>query len=154
MDHAERLIEKVYNELDGSEDVETYHQRHDTASLCILTQCREEEAAATVASFASAIRGKRVVEVGAGVGLLALEMARIAASVVAIESDPAWSWVFTQALYRRKPPNLTWIFGTAESVADWVRADVAIICTRSGREEMRAVAKRMAKRVIFPLDAP
>jgi hypothetical protein len=88
------------------------------------------------------------------VGFLAIEMARHASSVVAIESDPGWSWVFTQTLYRKKPPNLTWIFGTAESVADMVRGDVAIICTRSGHRAMRAVAERMAPRVHFVLGEP
>ena len=49
------------------------------------------------------IDGKRVIEVGAGVGFLAIEMAKRAKSVIAIECDPAWSWIFTQPLQLHKP---------------------------------------------------
>jgi hypothetical protein len=76
-------------------------------------------------------------------------MAKIAKSVFAIEVDPAWSWVFTHSLYRHKTKNLTWIFGSAESVVEWLNGDVAVIVTRSGIEEMRALAYRMAPRVLM-----
>lgn len=144
-------IDMAYNCLEGAEDLLKYHAEHGTPSLLILTQHSPQIATETARLLASEISGKRVVEIGAGVGFLAIEIAKLAKSVVAIEVDPAWSWIFTRSLYAHKPPNLTWIFGTAESVADIVRGDVAIICTRSGHKEMKAVASKMAPRVLFPL---
>ena len=92
-------------------------------------------------------------EVGAGVGVLAVEMAATAKHVYAIEIDPAWTYAFMRHLYAAKPVNLTWIFGRAEDVAEWLRADVAIVVTRSGQTRMREVALRMAPKVLFPLEA-
>jgi tRNA G37 N-methylase Trm5 len=144
-------IDMVYDALEGCEDLLRYHNEHGTPSLLILTQFNPGVAREAARLLRPDIEGKRVVEVGAGVGLLAIEMAKVAASVVAIEVDPAWSWVFTRSLYRHKPPNLTWIFGTAESVAEWVRGDVAVVFTRSGQREMEAVARRMAPKVLMPM---
>ena len=152
MNNSENMIDLVYDALEGFEDLEKYHREHGTASLLILTQFNGPIAVETARLLGPDIDGKRVVEIGAGVGFLACEMAKRAASVIAIESDPAWTWVFTKSLYRHKPPNLTWIFGAAESVADFIQADVAVICTRSGQEAMKTVAGRMAPKVIFPLD--
>ena len=149
---TETLIDPVYEALEGREDLAIYHDRHGTASLLILTQHSPQIARETVRLLlASDIEGKRVVEIGAGVGFLAIEMAKVAESVVAIEADPAWSWIFTKSLYRHKPANLTWVFGAAESVAEWVRADVAVVMTNSGIDAMRAVALQMAPHVIMPL---
>ncbi len=86
---AARMIDGIYEELLGSEDVEGYHERHDTASLVILTQTNRREAEATAVRLYPFIYRKRVVEVGAGVGFLAVAMAKHAASVIAIEADPA-----------------------------------------------------------------
>lgn len=147
---TEDLIDTVYDALEGAEDLLRYHQRHGTPSLLILTQLSPRVAMETARLLAPEIDGKRVIEIGAGVGFLAIEMARRAKEVVAIEVDPAWSWVFTRSLYAHKPKNLTWIFGSAETVADWLKGDVVIILTRSGIEEMKAVARQMAPRVIMP----
>lgn len=149
-DETGPLIDLVYNALEGCEDAMAYHDRHGTMSLQILTQCNPRAARETARLWADEIKGKRVVEIGAGVGFLAIEMAQIARSVFAIESDPAWSWVFTHSLYRHKPKNLTWIFGSAESVSDWLNGDVAVIVTRSGVQAMRDVAFKMCPRVIMP----
>jgi len=83
-----------------------------------------------------------------------MEMARFAKQVYAIEADPAWAWVFTECLYQKKPSNLTYIFGTAESVANIIRGDVAVIFTRSGYEAMMAVADRICPEVIFGPNLP
>lgn len=151
MDDTDTLIDMAYDALEGCEDLLRYHYKHGTPSLQILTQFDPKTATETVQRFADDIRDKRVIEVGAGIGFLAIEMAKIARSVYAIEVDPAWSWIFTHSLYRHKPPNLTWIFGTAESVASWLSGDVAVIVTNSGIEDMRAIAYRMAPKVIMPL---
>jgi len=147
----EDAMDGVYESLEGDEDLANYHDEHGTTSLLILTQTSQEEAEKTAKHLAPHIDGKNVIEIGAGIGLLAVEMAKRAKSVVAIEVDPAWSWVFTKFLYQHKPKNLTWVFGTAESVAHNFKADVAVCCTRSGQDQMRAVAEKMADKVIFPL---
>ena len=146
-------IEKIYSTFDGPGAHQHYHERHGTASLNVLTVRDADEARTIVADFVDAVRGKTVVEIGAGVGLLAIELARHAKQVWAIESDPAWSWSFNKYLYASKPANLTWIFGSAESVADWLRADVAVIRTRSGAVKMVAVAERMADTIVLSASA-
>lgn len=150
MTDISNTIDLIYDALEGVEDLMRYHAEHGTPSLQILTQFDPRIAAETVRAIADEIRDKRVIEIGAGIGFLAIEMARIARSVFAIEVDPAWSWVFTHSLYKHKPPNLTWIFGTAESVADWLNGDVAVVVTRSGIEKMREIAYRMAPKVLMP----
>ena len=141
-------IDAVYEQLEGVPYVEDYHARHMTQSLGILTVCSAYEARKIVKPLRSRLLNKSVVEIGAGVGFLALEMARYAHTVFAIESDPGWSWIFTHHLYQHKPPHLTWIMGRAEEVAKFIRADVAVIATRSGHDAMNAVARRMAPQVI------
>lgn len=143
-------IDAVYEQVGAgmAEAAEEYHRRHMTASMGILTVYDPRTAHDLIRPIRKAIHGKTVVEIGAGIGVLAIEMCRYSPKVIAIESDPAWSWVFTQHLYERKPANLTWVFGRAEEIAEWVRADVAVIATRSGREAMLQVAKRMAPEVI------
>jgi tRNA G46 methylase TrmB len=150
MNDTGTLIDMAYDALEGCEDMMRYHYEHGTPSLQILTQFDPRQAMETVKTFADEIKDKRVIEIGAGVGFLAIEMAKIAKSVFAIESDPAWSWIFTHSLYRHKPKNLTWIFGSAETVSEWLNGDVAIIVTRSGIEEMREVAYKMAPVVLMP----
>lgn len=149
MKDAEQEIDRIYDSNEGSESVEGYHSLHEIQSLAILTICSPYEATREVDQFAHRIRGKTVIEIGAGVGFLAMEMARFAKRVYAIEADPAWTWVFTECLYQKKSPNLTWIFGTAESVSDWLRGDVAVIYTRSGIKAMEAQAAKMCPIAIF-----
>jgi predicted O-methyltransferase YrrM len=142
-------IERVYEALEGGDAVEEYHDAHGVRSMTVLTITNESEAVRRVRAFRDRIAGKIVVEIGSGVGLAALEMARYAERVYAIEADPAWSWVFVRHLYRAKPANLTWVFGGAESVAGLIKADVAVVFTHSDRDGMRAMAERFAPEVIM-----
>lgn len=148
MNNAEQEIEKVYEANDGAEFMEEYCGRHGIESLLILTITNSYAATREVDKFAHKIRGKTVVEIGAGVGFLAMEMARFAKRVYAIEADPSWNKVFTDCLYLMKPPNLTWIFGTAESVSEWLRGDIAVVFTRSGHGAMYAAARSMCPEII------
>lgn len=144
-------IEVIYNRMHDPEMLDrvgAFHERHETASLLILTIHDAQPAIEVAEWLRPVIEGRVVVEVGAGVGLLAVEMARHAKQVYAIESDPAWSWAFCEHLYDVKPPNLTWIFGTAESVSDHLTGDVAVFVTRSGRAQMGEVAGQLAVSVI------
>jgi len=152
-ENPDTLIELAYDTLEGAEDLMKYHERHGTPSLLILTQHSPQIARETVRLINTEhdLRGKVIIEIGAGVGFLAIELAKIARQVFAIEVDPAWSWIFTRSLYVHKPTNLTWIFGTAESVLPWLKGDVAIILTRSGKNKMRSLGEHFAPLVIMPL---
>ena len=140
-------IDHIYERLDGSVDLRNFAERTGITSLGVLTILTESDARNTVGQFSEAITGKRVVEIGSGVGYLALEMAKHAKSVVAIENEPAWTWLFTKFLYRQKPLNLTWVFGHSSNVQ--LPADVAVICSRSGLSEMIAEARRMAPIIVL-----
>lgn len=141
------MIERAYESLEGSEAVEAYHRRHCTDSACILTVYDDEVAHGLAEYLRPRIEGKVVVEVGAGIGLLACHLAGIARRVYAIETDPMWSSCFVAALYRMKPPNLTFIFGRAED-APPLLADVALFCTHSGIPALWQAASRFAPVVI------
>ena len=147
----EHMIDMAYNALEGSEDLMKYHDKHGTPSFLILTQFSPQIAIQTARLLLPDIKDKRVIEIGAGVGFLAIEMAKIAKSVIAIEVDPAWSWIFTHSLYRHKPPNLTWIFGDAGQMTDYIKGDIVVIMTRSGIKKMTEIGYKMAPKVILPL---
>ena len=145
------LIDMAYDALEGAEDLMRYHKLHGTPSLLILTRYSPEIAIETARLLKPDIEGKVVIEIGAGVGFLAIEMAKVAKQVFAIEVDPAWTWIFTHSLYAHKPSNLTWIFGLAETMIPFLHGDVAVVFTRSGIKEMKAIAEKLAPRVIMPL---
>lgn len=147
-DEIDAAIGQVYEDLEGDEDVMAYDERHGVQSLGILT-IDDPEKAATVADYLrKRIAGKIVVEIGAGVGFLAVAMGRHASKVYAIEADPAWSWMFTRYLYREKPENVSWLFGSAEQFDGMIQADVAVFCTRSGKLSMARAAEMFAPEVI------
>ncbi len=152
--HAQSLIDLVYATVGDNPEymlmLDDYYRRHGVVSMLILTQYSQDTAQEFARLMAEDIDGKVVVEIGAGVGFLAIEMAKRAKAVFAIEASPEWSWVFTESLYKEKPVNLTWIFGAAQQVADFIKADVAVICTRSGIDDMKRLAEKMAPKVIMP----
>jgi SAM-dependent methyltransferase len=147
-DKAEATIERIYERNDGDESIEQYHERHGVKSMLILTVTSYYNAFQEVERFWPRIKDKTVVEIGAGVGMLSLHMAKFAKRVFAIEADPSWSSVFVDVLYGLKPPNLTFIFGSAEELIGLIRADVAVVYTRSDIEGMTALARRFAPEVI------
>lgn len=140
-------IETWYSHLDGNDTAEAYHRRHGTESAVILTNYDDEHTALVAAHLRERIAGKVVVEIGAGIGLLACHLAMDARRVYAIEVDPAWSASFVWCLYQHKPANLTFIFGKAEE-APPLCADVALFCTHSGRDSLYRAASRFAPLVI------
>lgn len=104
------------------------------------------------------ILGKVVVEIGAGLGFLAIEMAKVAKRVFAVEADPYWTGEFSRTLYQTRPLNLMWIFDTAENVLEAgvgrvMKADVAVVVTGSDKDGLRAVARRFVRKdrdVVMP----
>lgn len=142
-----QVLDRYYQVMDGNPVVEDYHGRHGTESAGILTVYDDEKAALVTDFLRSRIAGKVVVEIGAGIGLLACHVAMEARRVYAIEVDPMWSDLFVKFLYQSKPPNLTFIFGNAEN-APPIAADVAYFCTHSGRESIYQAATRFAPEVI------
>jgi hypothetical protein len=146
-DKLDAMLNHYYEQRDGSELLAGYHQRHSTASACILTVTDDERAAQISAWLEPRIAGKVVVEIGAGLGLLAMHMAQVAKRVYAIEVDPAWTSCFLACLYAAKPTNLTFIFGRAEDAPPLV-ADVALFCTHSGHDSLYHNAARFAPQII------
>ena len=144
-------INMVYDSLEGFEDLAEYHERHGNPSLLILTQHSPQIAQETARLLKPDIEGMNVIEIGAGVGFLAIEMARYAKTVIAFEVDPAWSWIFTKSLYKHKPVNLSWIFGDAKQFIDIIKGDITVIFTRSGIDELKTIAEKMAPKVVMPL---
>lgn len=142
-----KVLSSFYEQMDGNPAPEEYHARHDTRSAGILTIYDDERAASTADYLRGRVAGKIVVEIGAGIGLLACHVAMDARRVYAIEVEPAWASTFVSFLYRQKPANLTFIFGKAEE-APPIAADVAYFCTHSGREAMYLAATRFAPEVI------
>ncbi len=149
MDALRKEIEMVYESLEGNEDVEDFMWRHNINSLGILTIYEPKKAIKAVEMFGDSLKDKIVVEIGAGVGIVAIELAKVAKHVYAIEADPAWSWLFTKYLYQNKPTNLTWIFGNAEDMIGKINADTAIIFTHSDLENLQKLGLSFAPQSIL-----
>lgn len=141
-------INAIYQDMEGLKSAEEFHTKHMTPSCGVITVFQKKRVMDIMDKISTDIYGKTIIEVGAGVGLLAIAMATISKRVYAIESDPAWSWAFTKILYEIKPPNLTFIFGKAENMVGILKADVAVLVTRSGHIEMQNVARQIADKVI------
>lgn len=143
---------RAVHELDGQDPAKcAYHERHEIQSAGILTVTDDDTADLIAQHLHDRIVGKVVVEIGAGIGLLACHLAGVARKVYAIESDPRWTETFLMWLYAEKPKNLTFIFGTAEDAPPF-SADVALFCTHSGHAALYAAASRFAPVVIDVYD--
>jgi hypothetical protein len=127
-----------------------YDDRHGIASKHWLTILRPEDATWIVGRLGDRLVGKTVVEIGAGMGVLAVEMARVAKRVFAIEADPKWGLAFVRYMYRDKPTNLTWILDRAQNVVDLIRTDLAVVVTGSDEVNLRELAGRFAPDVAMP----
>lgn len=127
-----------------------YDARMGLTSKKYLTMIRPSDARWIIDRVREQIAGKVVVELGAGIGVMAIALAAHAKRVFAIEVDPMWSWAFSRFLYREKPANLTFVLDRAENLVDVIRADVALVVTGSAEVELRALAERFAPVVIMP----
>lgn len=135
----------------GSSQTEAdYDRLHGIQSKHWLTIIRPEDATWIIERLGDRIVDKVVVEIGAGIGVLAVAMAKKARHVYAIEASPSWGVVFARHMFREKPTNLTWILDRAENLTHLIRADIAIVVTGSDADGLRELAARFAPDVCMP----
>jgi hypothetical protein len=142
------LLSDIYNQFEGSEQLEAYTERHNINSAGVLTVIDDETASALAAHLGPRIEGKTVVEIGGGIGLLSLHMAHVAKRVYCFEANPLWSWAFARTLLEQKPKNISYIFGAADEFVGLIKADIAVIATHSDIAGMKLVGQQFAPVVI------
>lgn len=142
------LLDRVYNSFEGNEAMMEYDERHGVASLAVLTVHNDEIADAIAMHLAPRIEGRVVVEIGGGIGLLAMHLGQYAKRVYCIEANPMWSWTFAACLLANKPKNVSFLFGSADEFAGQIRGDVALYCTHSDADGMMEVGRKFAPTVI------
>ena len=125
-----------------------YNERHGVEALNSLTVNNEDMAEALTGYLTDRIRGKVVVEIGGGTGLLALHLGQVARRVYCIEANPMWTTFFVAQLYHHKPKHVSFLFGAAAEFAGQIRGDVALFCTHSDVSGMATAAALFAPVVI------
>lgn len=142
------ILDGAYEAMEGSEQSLEYSRRHNISSAAILTVHDDETASLIAERLAPRIEGKTVVEIGGGIGLLALHMGSYAKRVFCIEANPIWSSCFIAALLAQKPKNVSYLFGAADEFLGQIKGDLAIYCTHSDVFGMGLVAAQFAPVVI------
>lgn len=143
-----RMLNEVYDRMEGSEESRAYSERHNISSAAVLTVIDDETAGLMAEFLRPHVEGKTVVEIGGGIGLLALHMGMVAKRVYCIEANPMWSWTFASILLAQKPRNVSYLFGAADEFVGMIKADVALFCTHSGVQDMTLVGQQFAPVVI------
>lgn len=143
-----KMFSEVYNVMEGCDASLGYSERHNINSAAVLTVIDDETAHLIVERISDRIAGKTVVEIGGGIGLLALHMGQVAKRVYCIEANPMWSWSFANVLLKQKPKNVSFLFGSADEFIGTIKADVAVFCTHSDIDGMRLVGSQFAPTVI------
>lgn len=147
-DDLGQILGDVYNEMEGSESSLDYSERHNINSAAVLTMTDDETAGLMAEYLAPRIEGKTIVEIGGGIGLLALHMGQYAKRVYCIEANPMWSSVFVAMLLSHKPKNVSFLFGAADEFVGTIKSDIAIFLTHSDVKGMGLVAAQFAPIVI------
>lgn len=148
MTEISQTLDAIYNAFEGSEAMMASSLRHNINSQAVLTVFDDETADLIVEHLRPRIEGKTVVEIGGGIGLLALHLGSVAKRVYCIEANPMWSWVFAGVLLHRKPKNVSFLFGAADEFIGAIKGDVALYCTHSDVKGMGLVASQFAPVVI------
>lgn len=125
-----------------------YYERHGVESASVLTVVEDDLAGMIAEHLSPRITGKIVVEIGGGIGLLACHLGVYAKRVFCIEANPVWSDTFVKLLLEKKPPNVSYLFGTAAEFAGVFTADVALFATHSGVSAMKEAGHLFAPQVI------
>ena len=142
------MLDAASEAMEQSEVLDRYSARHGVDARSVLTITDDETADLVAEHLTPRIEGKTVVEIGGGIGILALHIGFRAKRVFCIEANPLWAASFTACLMAVKPKNVSYLFGAADEFAGLIKADVAIFCTHSGVESMRAAADLFAPEVI------
>ena len=145
----QKKIEQIYEEyhtLDKIDEMSAYGDRMALESEATLTVYTEQDAQRACKRLLPYIKDQVVVEIGAGVGLLATEMAKYADTVIAIDLFPAWAYCYVTYLHRNHPSNLVYMFGDAKKIRP-LDADVAVYLTHSGHETFERLARRHTRRL-------
>lgn len=141
-------LESVYGVMEGSEASLRYSERHNINSAAVLTVTDDNHAMLISEHLRHRIENKTVVEIGGGIGLLAMHMGLLAKRVYCIEANPLWAWTFANVLLHQKPKNVSFLFGAADEFVGAIRGDVAVYCTHSDVAGMGLVAAQFAPVVI------
>lgn len=147
-DPLDVLLNEFYAAQDGSDAQMIYDARHGIESASILTITNDEIASLVAHHLEPRIAGKTVVEIGGGIGLLAMHLGLVAKRVYCIDSNPFWASSFIVSLLKNKPKNVSYLFGAADEFSGHIKGDVAIFCTHSGIESMKIAAVKFAPVVI------
>lgn len=147
-DQISGLLDEVYSAYEGSKKMADFSERHGIVSAAVLTVFDDDHASLIAEHLRPRIEGKTVVEIGGGIGLLALHMGLVAKRVYCIEANPMWSWIFAGVLLEKKPKNVSFLFGVADEFLGMIRADVAVYCSHSDITGMGLVAAQFAPEVI------
>lgn len=142
------MLDDAYNAFEDSDEMMEYTERHGVQSAAVLTITDDETASLIAEHLRPVIEGKTVVEIGGGIGLLAMHMGFIAKRVYCIEANPVWATAFLAALLVNKPKNVSYLLGAADEFEGLIKADVAIFCTHSGVKSMKFAASKFASVVI------
>lgn len=141
-------LSMIYESMEGSEEMMDYCDRHGVRSAGVLTVYDDETAGLIAESLAPRIKGKTVVEIGGGIGLLALHLGLYAERVYCIEANPMWAWTFATLLLKVKPVNVSYLFGSAQEFVGKITGDVALFCTHSDASGMKLIGRGFADEVI------
>lgn len=142
------LFSALSCDMQSSDEMQAYAERHGIRAAPHLTVDDDEIASLIVEHLTPRIEGKTIVEIGGGIGLLSLHMAAVAKRVFCIEANPMWSATFTELLLRRKPKNLSFLFGAADEFVGYIKGDIALVCTHSDVAGMKAIGSNFARTVI------
>jgi hypothetical protein len=142
------LLDTAGKMMHLSETGDAYERRHGIRSKPTLTVISDEIAAAIAERLEPRIRGKVVIDVGGGTGLLGCHLAAIARRVFVIEAHPLWAAAWIDLYHEKKPRNLSYLFGAATEFVGIVKADVGLVVTHSDLANMMAIAGQLALETI------
>jgi precorrin-6B methylase 2 len=142
------ILSQIGRGMRWSETANAYAARHGIDAAPYLTVVDDEIAAAVAHILEPRTRDKVVVDVGGGTGLLALHVAASARRVFVVEANPVWAACWIDLFHKRKPKNVSYLFGAASEFIDYIKADVAIVATHSDVRAMMSTARQFAPEAI------
>jgi 2-polyprenyl-3-methyl-5-hydroxy-6-metoxy-1,4-benzoquinol methylase len=127
-----------------SETGQAYARRHGVRSAPNLAVMSDEIADLVTKYLQPRIQDKVVVDVGGGLGILAMHMATFASKIFVIEANPSWAVAYAEFLHAEKPANMSFCWGAAQEFIGQIRADVAIVTTHTDVSGLMSIAAQFA----------